>query len=66
MRENAERLFCFRMPIKDKVTSKSSFAVIAPMPKASQIWSKRLMLTMQDICLVLRVSSSRFRKLHPS
>lgn len=27
-RTNAERLFYFRMPIKDKVTSKSSFAVI--------------------------------------
>lgn len=46
MRENDERLFYFRMPIKDKVTSKSSSsAVIALMLKASQIWSKRLMLT---------------------
>lgn len=44
MRENTERLFYFRMPIKDNVTSKSSSAVITLMLKASQMWSKRLML----------------------
>lgn len=66
MRDNAERLFYFKMPIKDNVTSKSSSAVITVMPKASQMCSKRLMACKGRAFAWCFESPHRFRILHPS